>query len=139
MLVSRCARVMALALLIAANCRGASAATVASSEEAAIQADIPAINTKLGSQVFLSIRIKDSLVFKYVVDEAAWASLSPATRRRLTQPGGWPFDETVKTYRRFHHGRVCIGEDDSLMLWIVNPRGVEQGLDYIVYVQTNEC
>ena len=78
--------------------------------------------------------------FKYVVDESAWNGIDEGRRHGLVRPGGALFIQTRAEYRRYHRGRICLGDpDNNLMLDIVNQNHVSVGLDFIIFAASSEC
>lgn len=114
-----------------------------SKEEREIRSGLPALNARLRSEVFTDFYVAHAEglpQFKYVVDEALWNDLDPETRSGLVKPGGALFEQTRGEYRRYHRGRICLGNpDNNLMLHVVNREHTIVGLDYVVFVASSEC
>lgn len=112
-------------------------------ETAAVLADLSRLNKNLGSNVLTSFSATTEAglpQFNYVVNQSRWDEVPDAAKEASVSKGGALFQETTQIYRKFHRGRVCLGNRENfLMLHVINERGVEVGLDYTVFVSHSEC
>jgi len=115
----------------------------ATRETSEVLRDLPTLNNALASGVLTSFTATTAYglpQFNYIVNQDAWNAVSEARRTAAVSPGGSLFKETERVYRKYHRGRVCLGNpDNNLMLHVINERGVQVGLDYTVFVAHSEC
>lgn len=101
------------------------------------------VNDRYSGKVFTDVTIKmeDGAPNVYfVVDQSSWDGIPESTRKTMVKPGGVLFDQTVRLWRKYHFGKVClVDKDHFLMLHVVNAYHVEVGLDYTVFVARSEC
>ncbi len=105
--------------------------------------DLRTLNNALASGVLTSVTATtvDGLPqFNYIVSQDKWNAVTEARRLASVSPGGSLFKETDRVYRKYHQGRICLGNSDNfLMLHVVNEQGVQVGFDYTVFVAHSEC